>query len=99
MRISDWSSDVCSSDLPDCDADEDENRQILGQHGVHAITLLTRLGGVLFSPAKAGFPRTPDQRAFTAAWPCAMQGQSSLQGRGETLSCGDRKSTRLNSSH
>src|SRR3546814_10907735 len=74
---------------PDCDADEDENRQILGQHGVHAITLLPRLGGVLFSPAKAGFPRTPDQRAFTAAWPCAMQGQSSL----------DRKSTRLNSSH
>src|SRR3546814_2869403 len=108
MRISDWSSDVCSSDLlqveddeqdcdqveahvelaarvvegleaafvggdflgvrtlagndvgggdndhrkPDCDADEDENRQIPGQHGVHAITLLTRLGGVLFSPAK-----------------------------------------------
>src|SRR3546814_2086435 len=77
MRISDWSSDVCSSDLLAAD---------LGHASAHAGQQLQGLFAGMESLRRSVGHRTGGGR---------VHGQAAF-GRGER---GDRKSTRLNSSH
>src|SRR3546814_4587516 len=82
MRISDWSSDVCSSDL------------------CSAWALVHR------SRASAGVPTTTAHAAAAArrrrnfmGFPRLLGGLTGRQAIGHHVVIGDRKSTRLNSSH
>src|SRR3546814_5693830 len=82
MRISDWSSDVCSSDLGEA--------AVAQQLLVETARRDAQVGAFEIGFGKAGEARklTADLRAFLALQFLA------LEQRG-----GDRKSTRLNSSH
>src|SRR3546814_1006162 len=67
MRISDWSSDVCSSDLR-----EAEPRVETAALGIAAAVLAHQLGGFLMPPDRAieqlvGEPRPRDQHRRAAA--------------------------------
>src|SRR3546814_5934202 len=101
MRISDWSSDVCSSNLPAAavllwrfvDADgHDLRRNDPGdrerQQDRHPPLPLTAPGAIPPSPGRADFrpPPRPSPPAASPRNPCRP-------------SPTDRKSTRLNSSH
>src|SRR3546814_9058026 len=95
MRISDWSSDVCSSDLLEFLADD------LGNHGFHG------LGDLHVTLAAAGPGRHLEQLAHTRiaclVLRVAITGNG-LLARAQVShhhACRglDRKSTRLNSSH
>src|SRR3546814_3210001 len=84
MRISDWSSDVCSSDLPD--------------HALHLATeadeiFLLVLGDLIAPIALARFPDMARHREADAAIFAEHDRAVRLERRR------DRKSTRLNSSH
>src|SRR3546814_1894878 len=107
MRISDWSSDVCSSDLFDTWADE---VQALGKalKGSSALTPVRALGDVLkmLWYSNDGVLRSLAARHNVDGKPnptitkiadmfFAPPGRRDSQGIGRT----DRKSTRLNSSH
>src|SRR3546814_4623274 len=62
MRISDWSSDVCSSDLISVDA------QDLGAEGFHgALAVLAHLRVDVDAATAAGQPRAPGHRAAVVA--------------------------------
>src|SRR3546814_3382035 len=103
MRISDWSSDVCSSDLIDfrqriakrCCAEHVEPLAPTGQRG--GIGCLDRpalrLRGVV-----GGLPRHQPERARVAVTSrCDADGAFEQGDRDAVFA--DRKSTRLNSSH
>src|SRR3546814_5214050 len=71
LRISDWSSDVCSSDLPglDLDSDDDAWAAIGGdpahpQHGMHRLLagLGVERGAVLPWPGATGFGQVSGAR-------------------------------------
>src|SRR3546814_2222450 len=110
MRISDWSSDVCSSDLPSRAACEG-SLQRLGidtidlfyQHRVDPAVPIEETVGGMMELVKEGKVRHialseagPDtlRRAAQAAPIAALQSEYSIWEREV-----DRKSTRLNSSH
>src|SRR3546814_5838665 len=105
MRISDWSSDVCSSDLVLCFVDDPQRRQLLAvDQLVYPVldvapqlrTAVGRLDAqgarqatVEVGTAEVGFRQVDD--------PVAMGVEGTRQvAQGGGL---DRKSTRLNSSH
>src|SRR3546814_5298704 len=101
MRISDWSSDVCSSDLP-------EPRAVtLSTYDVSRGGLRTRLIQILAAIATASVLTVgaASIAAFDRAVEPELANRTRLIGsivRTElqrTLELGDRKSTRLNSSH
>src|SRR3546814_5165321 len=112
MRISDWSSDVCSSDL-----------ETLDGHGNHHEFVVAHSGcGHDVGDARPALPERPGlvegkrgQRAAIFEWPAALDEDAAARGarnprnngargrdgertgaRGDQY--GDRKSTRLNSS-
>src|SRR3546814_6294399 len=104
MRISDWSSDVCSSDLPDgviltSDSGSCANwyaRDIKMRRG-----MMGSLSGGLASMG-AGVPYAiaakfahPDRPVIASVGDGAMQ----MNNMAELITVSDRKSTRLNSSH
>src|SRR3546814_2305643 len=90
MRISDWSSDVCSSDLVDL------AREVRGQHleierararpGRELAPVIQRVGEFRIEPADA-------QELALAEIAADLHAGDALE------RFGDRKSTRLNSSH
>src|SRR3546814_3994477 len=98
MRISDWSSDVCSSDL-----------QAPGLQEGREVAPLAQLGNPQFDRAGTGLPVpvavavamvTPFGAALAmagAAQALALQLHQPLGRKADHLA--DRKSTRLNSSH
>src|SRR3546814_7150071 len=97
MRISDWSSDVCSSDLPPGEQDLADAIVDLVCAGVIEILALQ----IDFCAAEIGRqPLGEPQRAGTADIMFEQIVEFGLEGgvglRGAIL---DRKSTRLNSSH
>src|SRR3546814_10459859 len=102
MRISDWSSDVCSSDL----ADPAKGVAYLERAHKAGIPSATARLGEAYLEGR-GVPQDPGkaipllQQAAEAGQPGAMMalGQGYLKGEGLPRDPGDRKSTRLNSSH
>src|SRR3546814_2103414 len=112
MRISDWSSDVCSSDLPreriDPAARSDRAPDPAVVRDAHPAQPRARarpdraraVGGGLLPPAARRRPAALAGAALSAdavhrAFLCAALPADGLQASG----AGDRKSTRLNSSH
>src|SRR3546814_10234826 len=105
MRISDWSSDVCSSDLADREDDLDhlvERRLVAGgaeRAGVLLALHRLQRGVGIEHPAAARAEHVP--RQLEEAEPGGMQegGNGLLFVEPLPGGKGDRKSTRLNSSH
>src|SRR3546814_10449142 len=98
MRISDWSSDVCSSDLIDAQAEVEHGVLINRVQSRHWRTQRQqRLGNVRtqLQYAAAGDLVLAD---LAVAHDQAWHGLGKLGKLGAAL-CADRKSTRLNSSH
>src|SRR3546814_1505539 len=105
MRISDWSSDVCSSDLPDKPNKQRQSKQAANFR--HVFQYLYNKGGVgAFRSSQdvqsaatelvgwvehSETHRFPAKMGFAALYPSYLP-QSTTLAR-------DRKSTRLNSSH
>src|SRR3546814_10020764 len=101
MRISDWSSDVCSSDLSRASPIVDElhdwldakrRRMFSGSPTLKAINYaLSHWAGLVrfLDDGRIDIDNNPVERSMR---PIALQ-------RKNTLFAGDRKSTRLNSSH
>src|SRR3546814_9960984 len=111
MRISDWSSDVCSSDLaPIADFGFNAERaEIVTDRTIDIVTVITVDHGRLRGLSDVEFNVFDDHRAaFDADIPRLVAGQRrrGKNGRSECQCDGklphhnpDRKSTRLNSSH
>src|SRR3546814_7391265 len=103
MRISDWSSDVCSSDLPTLDpavkARSDALFTDADAVGETRALLVLRDGEPIYERYGAGFG--PDSKLIS--WSMAKSITAVLTGfmvaDGRLSLDGDRKSTRLNSSH
>src|SRR3546814_8051862 len=72
MRISDWSSDVCSSDLLD------KNTAADGQHGLfpqlEGSGLISRTGGIQEQPVNRAFPSNAVSKlgGFANVGPCRV---------------------------
>src|SRR3546814_3891374 len=110
MRISDWSSDVCSSDLA-ARAAHEHDTLVVAITGGHGELFWQRFSGVTLDPlsemASTPIPTLasllPDERVFGTGAPAL----TAARGWGEAVSLhpnsadflADRKSTRLNSSH
>src|SRR3546814_2038010 len=104
MRISDWSSDVCSSDL-------ERESSMAGQTALvvsaHAADFVWRAGGAIALHAAKGYAVTIVCLSFGERGESAKLWKdpgATLQGvkdarRKESEAAADRKSTRLNSSH
>src|SRR3546814_9174794 len=99
MRISDWSSDVCSSDLDDLAVDRDEGKILIaGAIGVRFG--IEEVVGELDVVAGLQVQRRLDRRAEGRVVAVARTvGRGLVQGAARQAEKTDRKSTRLNSSH
>src|SRR3546814_3127917 len=96
MRISDWSSDVCSSDLGKMSTHRDAIRELGGPHkvasGLSEVGVRVKLGTVRAWSWRGNIP--------SKYWP-HIQTLARAKGKPTTITtlAEDRKSTRLNSSH
>src|SRR3546814_6748488 len=107
MRISDWSSDVCSSDLfayvngryvPHADAAVHvEDRGYQFADGVYEV--VTIQGGRLVDEEGHMARLDRSLRELSIAWPMSRRALALVMRRLVTRNEVDRKSTRLNSSH
>src|SRR3546814_5331494 len=104
MRISDWSSDVCSSDLAEAVAAPDARREVF-EEGEVAEALRQVLGlddGVSAAPAAGSLQLGGADLSQPL---CALAAQPLQAGEAADVAlapgshAADRKSTRLNSSH
>src|SRR3546814_19524044 len=68
MRISDWSSDVCSSDLPAADIARREPAAFLGAHG-HDRDVAPQLDSGIYQPGNGGKPGDDTGSAIKVAAP------------------------------
>src|SRR3546814_7836044 len=107
MRISDWSSDVCSSDLSEADrADHQQQRDTEAAGVGHCLALQTAFG-LPVEPARAEEriagqqPKAGQQAEGREPFPPAARIGAAFDGNPlEKRAEGEnRKSTRLNSSH
>src|SRR3546814_3841324 len=89
MRISDWSSDVCSSDLDKPDA-ENTNDCIIPPE-----VPKTELRNLVSEQSEHEVREIVDY----IEWQCNKKREHELEETGNTELVEDRKSTRLNSSH
>src|SRR3546814_10356749 len=104
MRISDWSSDVCSSDLPGNEQGDDEGGNVDDAARVRAVGEIRRYDYPKRAVEQAdeiARPADRDRRGrhriFEDQRPADHPGEQLAHDR---ISVGvDRKSTRLNSSH
>src|SRR3546814_6674760 len=104
MRISDWSSDVCSSDLPDNGAEDGRYQKRILSDADAALAERRKLVKITgdatrkeFDAQQSGFPSTGRVREFGEK--AAEEGSKIEEESSAGLGGGDRKSTRLNSSH
>src|SRR3546814_3292895 len=97
MRISDWSSDVCSSDFPI----RDRSQNAADYRSAFQRASNNPLWDALEAPSGERFP-WDDESNYLQPPPFAAMRDQSLLGRYTAyplMIVGDRKSTRLNSSH
>src|SRR3546814_4700960 len=103
MRISDWSSDVCSSDLQPLQyRDQAQRRPQVRHHlSVVAHVLQERIAAVEHDHAVAALERRAVrlQAALEGIEAGVAVGGLAIDSRGLRVALADRKSTRLNSSH
>src|SRR3546814_7385110 len=100
MRISDWSSDVCSSDLHDAVGDVDiaaEHRVAVKIEAAEAVEEQARPDLHIFGDRKAIFIARAQQQPFGEGIEAESLGGLQFEPAGRAHQ--DRKSTRLNSSH
>src|SRR3546814_3506296 len=100
MRISDWSSDVCSSDL--VAVPDHHIAHLAGLQGAGALEHTERARGVLGEPTDCPFRRNRDTGTLGTADHLARFLIQPLDAFGRIRmhdGAADRKSTRLNSSH
>src|SRR3546814_8124154 len=103
MRISDWSSDVCSSDLASIQVHFDDNRLLpllYGEHDKHLAQIERKLGISLISRSNHLAISGPSDSTDVAR--VALRKLYRDLKRGHVVDAAeieDRKSTRLNSSH
>src|SRR3546814_8999207 len=97
MRISDWSSDVCSSDL-----DRQRDRQPGGEHQAaepqDAADRVERWKGAPRRQRAIAVDENVDQHEMTVGGE-EERGREHREELADRRTGGDRKSTRLNSSH
>src|SRR3546814_10682156 len=107
MRISDWSSDVCSSDLGDGERaveqfgvghDLGDEAIFLGGLRVEAVAGQEQFGGARIAEHALEQPR-PAVAGDDADLDEAARELRALGGDADITGAGDRKSTRLSSSH
>src|SRR3546814_5666150 len=110
MRISDWSSDVCSSDLRNAGillADlavvlflvlQAFGRRVLGQHRLE-IQDLAKLHVAVVERVRPFDDRVEGQRALAQAQDHRVAARLDALRDGDLALAADRQSTRLNSSH
>src|SRR3546814_4715526 len=102
MRISDWSSDVCSSDLPELGPKGAYGIPLIGQRAVAVDTKFVPLGAPLYLSTQLPASSTPLRRlVFAQDTGAAIKGAARIDyywGFGDEAGAQDRKSTRLNSS-
>src|SRR3546814_7973098 len=109
MRISDWSSDVCSSDLANFDDTLSHQGAPPGPPSISAISLRRKDSSTAFlshwltchaPPAsRAATRRLPSSSPASAASTASRTGPRVVTPSVSRASQADRKSTRLNSSH
>src|SRR3546814_1052352 len=97
MRSSDWSSDVCSSDLT-------ANSQQRNLRGLHDAEVRRSFGQLDICPLwRIGSACSFKKSAYTSRWPLPLVEASRAVLSAKTFATQsrnlDRKSTRLNSSH
>src|SRR3546814_6295916 len=102
MRISDWSSDVCSSDLQATSLNLAQRPD--AKHGIGHETLVARGQNVRPCPNLAAFDtkrdrQTPHALAHRAEHAAAIEYRCQQTAVMHPEQIADRKSTRLNSSH
>src|SRR3546814_6452912 len=99
MRISDWSSDVCSSDLSEDRADEPAGRARLGRGDIARHRRADRRGGAEDRAAvmTSAIAKVPTAHGSKYLQQLCKHWQHNLAV--EFTPEQDRKSTRLNSSH
>src|SRR3546814_6677581 len=103
MRISDWSSDVCSSDLAEKIGGTDMNRKLLKKLALSGFVLgvatgCSGMGKMADAPSRAaGTPALAAKSADKAR--AALEAGKADKAVGLAEPAVDRKSTRLNSSH
>src|SRR3546814_6584238 len=94
MRISDWSSDVCSSDLPQGNFRADGKELLVGGDVFPEVAEVLGGEGMAVRPA---MPLAQLQGETAAV--LDLKPLQDVRHDHERLVVGDRKSTRLNSSH
>src|SRR3546814_6836144 len=100
MRISDWSSDVCSSDLTPADAADPHLQRIASFHPpLIGITLSDQRVFTQAGPEGELMPELPRQGSSSEPSVATLWILLRLRHRGSVPLPLDRKSTRLNSSH
>src|SRR3546814_9132702 len=100
MRISDWSSDVCSSDLQDLPARDQARLQVLFAEYLQRLAFTIDIPESLASRARFELARNEPAAAeqdLLAALRLAPKLEGALLNLADLYR--DRKSTRLNSSH
>src|SRR3546814_4506517 len=102
MRISDWSSDVCSSDLYSRNLDavglSVESNSAINGSGI-AVTVGAWADGLLFRNLSLGLEYLHMENSADLDLTVRALGETVSVGSGADLDMEDRKSTRLNSSH
>src|SRR3546814_4247363 len=98
MRISDWSSDVCSSDLEILEKETLRQRSLAEEVIAHLVLIRKQIAALeqTSKEAAAATERFESVERFVGRLEQAL---ATLDRVGDSSGLGDRKSTRLNSSH
>src|SRR3546814_6150613 len=101
--MSDWSSDVCSSDLPFFDLLDDDPRDVCADHAAAVVTGISEIATHVLVEREIGrmyrrkiLARVADDHLNRLV---VLQSSKILPRPARMMPTADRKSTRLNSSH
>src|SRR3546814_10049741 len=101
MRISDWGSAVCSSDLGTADADAFAGHDVVEWKRAHG-NPQPRIAPARFAPGQVAdpFDTSCEHETFSSRWAMKnVPGHAAARGKAARCCLLDRKSTRPTSSH